>query len=224
MPKPTSGYVRSPIERIAAQRGVAHAGTVLSYSAHMPGELETYDAVAARFTASRAQRDALIAQAQSWTGVAGNETLSNFDSVTPLDGGQLGTVYARLLALSIQRLRVLSAQLEIAYAASGPAAFVREKLIYNPGTQEVEVAGEEPTVLAKMEAEERDRLEELISKAVRLKMEVHAQQAVSLHGRRMATLAQKLCEAMGYDWGDADTKRLAQSAVLAAEAEVSRGG
>lgn len=193
----------------------------------MPDELDhppaVYRAVADRFDASRARQAVLVAQARSWTGVEGCDDLGSFDTVMPLEGDQLSNVYARLMALSVQRLRVLSAQLSKAYATEPASAFVYDKLMYNPGTQEVEVASQEVTALARLESEERDRLKELLALSVRLRLEVRAADAIKTQGQRMAALAQALCEQVGLDWNEPETKRLAQSAVLAAEDLVARG-
>ncbi|HZE01405.1 MAG TPA: hypothetical protein VE155_06530 [Pseudonocardiaceae bacterium] len=181
-----------------------------------------YEAIAERFDAARARAAALVAQAQSWTGVKGCDDLGSFDTVAPLDGDQLQNVYARLMALSVQRLRVLSAQLSAAYATDPDSTFVYNKLLYNPGTQEVEVASQEVTALARLESEERDRLKDLLALSVRLQLEVRAADAIKTQGQRMAALAQALCERVGLDWNEPETKRLAQSAVLAAEDLVAR--
>lgn len=189
----------------------------------MPDEPDHFAAVAATFADHRAQQAALVAQQQGWAPARADDMgLGTFDTVTPLDGSEIGTVYARLAALSMQRLRVLGAQLAEQYAQHGMAAFVRDKLIYNPANQEVEVAGEEPTALARLELEERKLLQGLLTTAVRLKLEVHSAQAKDAHGRRMAALAQAFAEQVGLDWSDPATRRLAQQAVLRAEAEVSR--
>lgn len=179
---------------------------------------QDFAAVAATFADHRARSDALIAQARAWTGGQAVDDLGNFDTTPPLDGGQLTNVYARLIALSVQRLRVLSDQLNRAFAENQLAAFVREKLIYDPASQEVVTAGEEITALAALEAKERDRLEGLILSAIRLQMEYRSQQAVTRHGQRMAALAQALCEEAGLDWADEATRRLAGRAILRAEA------
>lgn len=185
----------------------------------MPTESEAYARVAHEFAVSRARNTALITQAQAWTGVAAGE-LGTFDTVTPLDGAEIGNVYARLVSLSVQRLRVLSGQLDAAYAEHGVAAFVRDRQAYNPATREVEVIGEDPTALAKLENEERDRLKDLLALAVRLELETHAASAVKSQGKRMAALAQALCEAAGMDWTAEETRRLAQRAVLTAEGKL----
>jgi hypothetical protein len=196
------------------------------YAALVPDDLdhppEVYRAVAQQFDASRARQAALVAQAQSWTGVTGCDDLGTFDTVIPLDGDQLSNVYARLMALSVQRLRVLSAQLAEAYATDSATAFVYDKLMYNPASQEVEVASQEVTALARLESEERDRLKDLLALSVRLQLEVRAADAIKTQGQRMAALAQALCEKVGLDWDEPDTKRLAQAAVLAAEDLVTR--
>lgn len=181
-----------------------------------------YTAIAGTFGAHRARQALQLAQTRAWTGIEGAEELGTFDSVSPLEAGEVSNVYARLAALSVQRLRVLSDQLSRAYTEHGTAAFVRDRLIYNPATQEVEVAGEEPTALAKLELEERKLLQNLLTSAVRLKLEAQSQAARDNHGRRMAAFAQSLCELAGLDWAAEDTRRLAQRAILVAEAEVSR--
>lgn len=182
-----------------------------------------FNDVAATFAAHRAQQAALGDQARSWTPARADDMeLGTFDSVTPLDGGEIGSVYARLAALSVQRLRVLTAQLAEQYADHGMGAFVRDRLVYNPANQDVEVAGEELTGLARLELEERKLLQGLLTAAVRLKLEVHSAQARQSHGRRMAALAEALCEQVGMDWSAPETRRMAQQAVIRAEAEVSR--
>lgn len=181
-----------------------------------------YTAIAGTFGAHRARQAVQLAQTQAWTGVEAAGELGTFDTVTPLESGEIGNVYARLAALSVQRLRVLSSQLAQQYTEHGMNAFVRDRLIYNPATQEVEVAGEEPTALAKLELDERKLLQNLLTSAVRLKLEAQSQAARDGHGRRMAAFAQSLCELAGLDWAAEDTRRLAQRAVLVAEAEVAR--
>jgi hypothetical protein len=180
------------------------------------------DGIAQRFADHRAQQAALTASAQAWRPQkAADMDLGTFDSVAPLEAEQIGPTYARLAALSMQRLRVLSAQLTEQYRDHGMAALVRDKLLYNPATQEVEVAGEEPTALARMEAEERRELRTLLTTAVRLKLEVQSAAARTQHAQRMAALAQSMAELVGLDWANEETRRLAQRAVLQAEARVS---
>lgn len=176
-----------------------------------------YTPVAQAFAASRARRDALLAQAQSWTGCDTGD-FGTFDSVTPVSGDELGSIYARLAALSVQRLRVLSAQLAAAYEADPAGALVYERKAYDPATEELVTIGQEVTALAKLEAAERDRLERLITVAVRLRLEVRSEEAIRLQGRRMAALVQAACEQAGLDWSLPETRRVAQRAVVAAEA------
>ena len=186
---------------------------------------DPFDDAAGTFAAHRARDAALTASARSWAPAtpprADDMDLGNFDSVAPLEADQIGPTYARLAALSMQRLRVLSAQLQEQYAAHGTAAFVRDRLVYNPATQEVETAGEEPTALARLESAERAELRTLLTTAVRLKLEVQSAATRVQHAQRMAALAQSMAEQMGLDWADEGTRRLAQRAVLQAEARVS---
>lgn len=183
---------------------------------------DPFDGIAETFADHRAQEASLAASARSWQPeTATAMDLGDLDTVTPLEGDQIGTTYARLAALSQQRIRVLSAQLREQYATHGMAAFVRDRLVYNPATQEVEVAGEEPTGLARQEFAERQELRTLLTTAVRLKLEVQSAAARTQHAQRMAALAQSMAELMGLDWADETTRRLAQRAVLQAEARVS---
>lgn len=194
------------------------------YPPHVPDTTpdNPLDGIAQRFADHRAQQAALTASARSWAPQkAADMDLGTFDSVAPLEAEQIGPTYARLAALSMQRLRVLSAQLTEQYRDHGMAALVRDKLIYNPATQDVEVAGEEPTALARMEAEERRELRTLLTTAVRLKLEVQSAAARTQHAQRMAALAQSMAELVGLDWANEETRRLAQRAVLQAEARVS---
>jgi hypothetical protein len=183
---------------------------------------DQFDHIAAQFAADRARRAALVAQAQSWTGATDPDSLGNFDEVDAVPGDQLPNIYARLIALSVQRLRVLSAQLNAAYAEHQVDALVYAKKAYNPGTEELETIGEEPTALARLEGQERDRLEGLITPAVRLQMEVRSREAVAQHGQRIAALAQSMCEEAGLNWASEETRRLAQRAIVRAEAAVVR--
>lgn len=183
---------------------------------------DPFDGIAQTFAHHRAQEAALTASARAWAPpTAEGMDLGDFDTVAPLEGAEIGNTYARLAALSQQRLRVLSAQLREQYATHGMAAFVRDRLIYNPATQEVEVAGEEPTALARQEFAERQELRTLLTTAVRLKLEVQSAAARQQHAQRMAALAQSMAEMLGLDWADEATRRLAQRAVLQAEARVS---
>jgi len=185
---------------------------------------DPFEGIAAQFAHQRARDAALVRQAQAWAPAPprpDDMDLGDFGSVEPMDADQISPTYARLAALSAQRLRVLSAQLREQYAEHGMSAFVRDRLLYNPATQEVETAGEEPTALARLEAEERKHLAGLLTTAVRLKMEARTEQSRALHGARMAALAQAMCEQAGLDWSLPETRRLAQRAVLAAEARVS---
>lgn len=93
------------------------------------------------FHALRSKRAALTAQAQAWTGGQGSDEFGTFDNSAPVDGDQIGSIYARLVALSVQRLRVLSDQLAQAYATYGKDALVMETKTYNPGTEELESPG-----------------------------------------------------------------------------------
>lgn len=182
--------------------------------------------VAEVFRAQRIRDARQLADAQAWTPTvpvkAEDMDLGTFDSVTPLNGDDIGNVYARLTALSVQRLRVLSAQLAEQYRDHGMAAFVRDQLLYNPATNEVEVAGEQSTQLARQDFEERKLLKDLLTTAVRLKLEVQSQQAVAQHGLRQAVTLQAFAEQCGLDWNEPETRRMAQQAVLRAEAEVAR--
>ena len=194
------------------------------YPHHVPdGPPPTdFGPVADAFATHRARSAALQAQARAWEPERADDMdLGTFDTVAPLEGDQIGNVYARLAALSMQRLRVLGAQLAEQYRDHGMAAFVRDRLIYNPGSQEVEVAGEEPTALARLELEERKLLQGLLTTAVRLKLETQSAAAQDMHGRRMAAFAEALCTQAGLDWADPGTRRLAQAAVLAAEGQFS---
>ena len=179
-----------------------------------------FDHIAQEFHALRSKRAALTAQAQAWTGGQGSDELGTFDNSAPVDGDQIGSIYARLVALSVQRLRVLSEQLSQAYAAEGKDALVMETKIYNPGTEELEVTGEQITALAQLELKERKMLQELLTVAVRLQLESRSVAAIANHGLRMAALAQSLCEEAGLDWADNETRRLAQRAILNAEERV----
>jgi hypothetical protein len=176
--------------------------------------------IAAEFAALRERRTALITQAQAWTGGQGPDELGTFDNSAPVDGDQIGSIYARLVALSVQRLRVLSDQLAASYAAHAERALVMETKAYNRETEELEVTGEQITALAQLEGKERDRLERLLTVAVRLQLESRSVAAIANHGLRTAALAQSLCEQAGLDWADADTRRLAQRAIVDAEARV----
>jgi hypothetical protein len=184
-------------------------------------ESDEFAAVAHVFAGAAAKRAALVEQARSWTGVDSNAELGNFDTVMPTDGDQLGNIYARLVALSAQRLRVLSDQLARAYAAYGVDAFRYEKQIYNPRTEEVEVASEEVTVLYRLEAEERDRLERLLIAAVKLQLESRSAEAVAMQAQRQVAYVRSMAEAAGLSWADESTRRLAQRAVVRAEAELA---
>lgn len=181
---------------------------------------ENFDHVAAALEADRARRAALLAQARGWTSGQGVTELGSFDTAEPLPGDQMPNIYARLIALSAQRLRVLSDQLAQAYAKDGVVALVYERRAYNPGTEQLETIGQEPTALAKLEGKERDRLAELLTTAVRLQLEVRSDAAVRSHGRRIAALAQTLCEEAGLNWADEQTRRLAQRAIVRAEAQI----
>jgi hypothetical protein len=178
-----------------------------------------FDHVAAEFEADRARRAALVAQAQAWTGGQGADEFGTFDTCAPVPGEQLPNIYARLIALSVQRLRVLSGQLARAYAEHDVDALVYERKAYDPGTEELVTVGQAVTALADLEGKERDRLEGLITTAIRLQMEVRSQEAVRDHGRRIAALAQALCEQVGLDWAADDTRRLAQRAIVTAEGQ-----
>lgn len=178
-----------------------------------------FDQIAEQFAAHRAQRDALTAQAQSWTGQSVGD-LGTFDATPPVAGAELPNIYARLIALSVQRLRVLSDQLAQAYETDKLAALVYARKAYDPGTETLETIGEEPTALAVLEGKERDRLANLLRDAVRLQLEARSQEVIRNHGLRIATLAKTLCEAAGLDWADEDTRRLAQRAIVAAESQV----
>jgi uncharacterized protein with PIN domain len=132
----------------------------------------------------------------------------------------MGNIYARLVALSAQRLRVLTGQLSAAHKADPQGAFVYEKKIWDPATESVETASEEPTALARLVAQESDRLAELLVTAVKLRLEVRSADAIALQSKRMAAYVQAVAEAAGLNWGDAATRRLAQRAILNAEEQV----
>lgn len=180
-----------------------------------------FDHIAAEFEADRTRRAALVAQAQAWTGGQGADELGSFDTTAPVAGEQIPNIYARLIALSVQRLRVLSGQLAEAFATEGVRALVYERKAYNVGTEELEVIGEEPTALAKMEVKEREHLATLLTTAVRLQLEARDRDAVRRHGQRMAALAQAFAEQAGLDWADEETRRLAQRAIVAAETRMA---
>ena len=183
----------------------------------------TADLVAISETfAQRRDRDAaLLAQAQAWTGQEIGD-LGTFDASPQMDGDELGNVYARLVSLSVQRLRVLSSQLAAAFAKEGVAALVKDRLAYNPGTEELEVIGEQISALAELEGRERKQLQELLTAAVRLRLETRSAEAIAAQGQRMAALAQALCEEAGLDWNTEAARRLAQRAVIRAEAAMAR--
>jgi hypothetical protein len=188
------------------------------YAARVTADLV---AIAATF-ADRRQRDAaLVEQAQSWTGQGIND-LGTFDASPQIDGDELGNVYARLVALSIQRLRVVSDQLARAFAEHGVDALVKDRLAYNPGTEELEVIGEQVSALAELEGRERRQLQELLTAAVRLRLETRSAEAIAAQGQRMAALAQALCEEVGLDWNTDSARRVAQRAVIRAEAAMAR--
>jgi hypothetical protein len=193
----------------------------LANPATLPPVTADLVAIAATF-ADRRQRDAaLVDQAQSWTG-QGIEDLGTFDASPQIDGDELGNVYARLVALSIQRLRVVSDQLAKAFAEHGVAALVKDRLAYNPGTEELEVIGEQVSALAELEGRERKQLQELLTAAVRLRLETRSAEAIAAQGQRMAALAQALCEEVGLDWNTDAARRVAQRAVIRAEAAMAR--
>lgn len=175
------------------------------------------------FADAKARRAALVEQARGWTGLESDE-LGTLDEVAPLASRDVDSLYARLVALSAQRVRVLSGQLNAAYAEHGTDALVSHRQVFNPATGEVEDAGEVVSTLAKLDAEERDRLERLLTTAVRLKLETRSADALASQGRMMAALARALCEQAGLDWGAEETRRLAQQAVLTARSEVARPG
>lgn len=187
-----------------------------------PDPPQTPDAAVAHaqevFAAERARREELVAQARSWTGL-GDTELGTLDGVEPLASGQIDTLYARLVALSAQRLRVLSGQLAAVYAEHGADALVSRRQVFNPATGEVEDAGEVVSVLAKLDADERDRLERLLTTAVRLGLERRATDALERQRQVIGALARSLCEEAGLDWSAPETRRLAQRAMLRA-----RGG
>lgn len=176
-----------------------------------------FTAAAEVFAGARARRAALLAQAQSWTGIDEPDELGTFDTVTPTSGEEMGNIYARLVALSAQRLRVLTGQLNAAHRADPQGAFVYERKIWNPETESVETASEEPTALSKLVAQESDRLAELLVTAVKLRLEVRSADALAMQSKRMAAYVQAMAEAAGLNWGDAATRRLAQRAIVSAE-------
>lgn len=180
-----------------------------------------FDQISQQFAAHRAQRDALTAQAQSWTQQSVGD-LGTFDATPPVAGSELPNIYARLIALSVQRLRVLSDQLAQAYGTGQLTALVYERKAYDPGTEELVTLSEEPTALAVLEGKERDRLANLLRDAVRLQLEARSVEVIRNHGLRIATLTQALCEAAGLDWADEDTRRLAQRAIVSAESQVRK--
>ena len=188
------------------------------YAAPVPADLV---AIAATFADRRERATALIEQAQAWTSQTIDE-LGTFDASPQMDGDELGNVYARLVSLSIQRLRVVSDQLSKAFAEHGVDALVKDRLAYNPGTEELEVIGEQVSALAELEARERKELRELLTAAVRLRLETRSAEAIAAQGQRMAALAQALCEEVGLDWNTEAARRVAQRAVIRAEAAMAR--
>jgi len=207
-------------EGLACQ-GLCPGGRRAALSRTVGAVSDRFEEIAEVFAGAVSRRQALITQAQEWTGVDGADQLGNFDTVAPTQGDQLGNIYARLVSLSIQRLRVLSDQLNRAYAANGVDALKYDKLIYNAATEEVERASEEETVLVRLESAERDRLERLLVAAVKLQLETRSKEAIELQSRRLATYVRSMAEAAGLPWGEETTRRLAQRAVVAAEAELA---
>jgi hypothetical protein len=181
-----------------------------------------FEAAADLLAASRARRNALLAQAQAFTGIDTDTELGTFDTVAPTSGEDLGNIYARLVALSAQRLRVLSAQLADAHRSDPTGAFVYEKKAWNQATEELEVISEEPTALSRLVTQESDRLADLLTTAVKLRLEVRSAEALAMQSKRIAAYVQAMAEAAGLDWSQADTRRLAQRAIVAAEAGMAR--
>jgi hypothetical protein len=180
-----------------------------------------FAAAAEVFAGARARRAALLAQVQSWTGIDEPDELGTFDTVTPTSGEEMGNIYARLVALSAQRLRVLTGQLSAAHKADPQGAFVYEKKTWNPATESVETASEEPTALMRLVTQESDRLAELLVTAVKLRLEVRSAEAIALQSKRMAALVRAMAEAAGLNWGEEATRRIAQRAIVSAEAAMA---
>jgi hypothetical protein len=181
-----------------------------------------YEQAVEAVSAAHARRRALLEQAQAFTGIDTDTELGTFDTVAPTSGEDLGNIYARLVALSAQRLRVLSAQLAAAHRDDPTGAFVYEKKAWNQATEELEVISEEPTALARLVTQESDRLADLLTTAVKLRLEVRSAEALAMQSKRIAAYVQAMAETAGLDWSQAETRRLAQRAIVAAEASMAR--
>lgn len=147
--------------------------------------------------------------------------LGTLDDAEPLYEGDLPELYGRQVALTRQRIRVLSAQLARAYDEHGEKALVRETFIYDRETGEAVSSGEQITGLAELEGRERDRLDRQI--ALHLKLAVIAEEAAGERRKRsqaLARLAEEICRAAGLDWAAAETREIARRAVAAAFAAV----
>lgn len=162
------------------------------------------------FAEARARDAALTATAQAFDATA----LGTLDDVEPLAGSDLPALIARQLALTGQRVRVLSAQLARAYAEHGRNALVREDFVYDRETGTAISAGESITALAELEGKERDRLDRQLAAAVRLGLEKQSREEREQLARQVATVARELCEQAGLSWSDEGTRALARRVIV----------
>lgn len=165
------------------------------------------------FAQARARDAALTATAQAFDATE----LGTLDDVDPLTEDGLSDVYSRQIALTVQRVRVLSAQLAQAYAEHKEKALVRENFIWDRETGEAISAGESITALAELEGKERDRLDRQIAQVVKLRVlaEESAERRQD-YARKMAAALRDVCTAAGLDWSDEETRQIARRAAVAA--------
>ncbi|MGH3987662.1 MAG: hypothetical protein ACRDTZ_10130, partial [Pseudonocardiaceae bacterium] len=107
--------------------------------------------------AVRAQADALARQTGEWTVVLPDSDPGTLDTAGHLRGDEVPELYSRTVALTAQRVRMLSAELARDIKLRGRAALVREDMLWDPEEGRPVVAREVPSGLAVLEGRERDR-------------------------------------------------------------------
>lgn len=128
---------------------------------------------------------------------------------------QFAETYAHLMAVSAARAEWLGMLLQDQLERYGIVALVGKTYGLTKAGDRVEI-GEEVSVIARLEADERKTAERLARDGIRIGIEASQVDSMRSYGKTVVTAMQALVEELGLDWKDPAMTRVSRRALLSA--------
>lgn len=128
---------------------------------------------------------------------------------------QFAETFAHLMAVSAARAEWLGELLQDQLERHGLEAMISTTYATTRTGDVVEV-GQEVSVIAKLEAEERNRAERLARDGIRIGIEASQVDSMRSYGKTVVTAMRALVEELGLDWKDPAMTRISRRALLTA--------